>query len=399
MSLDRKDRPSIVIGWAVVGGIVLALASAAVGTTLSTTLYGVPVALSFVLAVAHAAAIPFAIPRPAVAAVATAVAVTALALVQTGGGHAPWPWAVTTLVTHTIVMILVGAQARTRVGVVAWLAAVAGTIGAALLYPRGTDEAAINLIIASTVSAFALGLGIVAREWRSIRAQLVRERAVSAEEHERRVVAEEKTRIARELHDVVAHSMSIINVQASSAVYRHRDVPAAVAQEFDEIAAAARGAMSELRGLLGVLRDEGAPRELAPQPGLADIPALIEATQRSGVDVSLVTVPSTGDLDADHRGDAIGLVAYRIVQEALSNAIRHAPGSSITVTCRRDDDVLVVSIVNSRPTAPPPAVDAGHGLVGMRERATSAGGSIEIGPAPDGGFAVVARLPLRREES
>ncbi|MCU1439259.1 MAG: two component system sensor kinase [Rhodoglobus sp.] len=393
VSLPRRERRSIVIGWAIVAAIVVAIASLVVSATLSTTIYGVPVAAAFPIAALQALAVPLALLRPTIAAGATVSAVIALALVQTGGGHAPWPWAVPTIITHAIVIGLLGVQARPRLGLAAWAAAIAGTVVIGFVHPRGTDETAVNIIVTASVSGVALAAGTVLREWRSIRGQLIRERAVSFDEHERRILAEEKTRIARELHDVVAHSMSIINVQATSAVYRHHDVSPPVAREFDQIAAAARGAIYELRGLLAVLREEGVTQQLTPQPGLADIPALVLATERSGIEIEY---RRTGDPDL-HVGHAVGLAAYRIVQEALSNAIRHAPRSAITVTCDCDENGLTVKIVNAPPDLLSTFDSAGHGVVGMRERAAAAGGTIEIGPTPEGGFAVTARLPLRHE--
>jgi signal transduction histidine kinase len=256
-------------------------------------------------------------------------------------------------------------------------------------FPRDPDAAAVNIIVAASVVGAALVLGMVLREWRNIRAQLIRERAVSAEEHERRVLAEEKTRIARELHDVVAHNMSIINVRASTAAYRYSDVPAPVAAEFDDIAGEARNALSELRRLLGVLRAEDAERELAPQPTLGDIPELVRGIERSGVDITL-----TWDVESLEAGALASLAAYRIVQEATSNALRHAPGAPITVACVRRGDVLELAVTN---TAPPTAVEAGepgHGVVGMRERAIGIGGTLDAGPTADGGYEVRASLPL-----
>jgi signal transduction histidine kinase len=389
VSLAWRDRPSIAIGWTVLAAIVVGIASLVVSTTLSATIYGMPVAAAFPLALLQALAVPSALARPALAASASAVVVIAFALLQTHGGHAPWPWAVATIITHATVIGLAGLLTRTRIALAAWAFAIAGTIVVAFLYPRGTDEAAINIIIAGAISGVALGAGTVLREWRSIRGQLVRERASSAEEHARRVLAEEKTRLARELHDVVAHSMSIINVQASSAVYRHSDITPAVAQELDEIAAAARGAMSELRGLLSVLREEGMAQQLAPQPGFADIPELVQAAARSGVAISY---RHSGDTDRVIP-DAVGLAAYRIAQEAMSNAIRHAPGSEITVACHCGESWLTVAVANTAPSIRATVSEIGHGLVGMRERAAAAGGSIDIGPTPSGGYAVTARLP------
>lgn len=393
VSSARLERSSIAAGWTLVAAIVVAVALVAVSTTLGTTIYQIPVGLAFGLAVVLSAAVPLALAYPLFAGILGAVAVTGLAFAQVTVVGAPWPWAVTTIVTQAILIALIGLQARSRVGLVMWLLAVAGTIVAAAMHPRGTDAAAINIIIASSVTALALAGGIVAREWRSIRAQLLRERAVSAEEHQRRMLAEEKARIARELHDVVAHSMSIINVQASSAVYRHSKVSDPVAREFEEIAEAARTAIKELRGVLKVLREEDAAPELAPQPGLRDIPLLVDATARSGVDVTLTFDPALIETTV---ADAAGLAAYRIVQEGLSNAMRHAPRAPITVTCTKDRDLIVLTITNPRGvTVASTPSEPGHGLIGMRERVLAVSGSLQAQPAPDGGFTVVAQIPAK----
>lgn len=374
-----------------VAAIAVAVALAAVGTTLGATLYPVPVALAFLLAVAHAGAIPLALKAPRTAAALGAVSVTALAFAQSTAAGSPWPWSITTMVAQAILVGLVGFTTRSRAGALGWFAAVAGTIIAALLFPKGTDAAAINIIIAGSVSAVALAAGVVAREWDSIRRQLVHERSVSAREQDLRMVAEEKARIARELHDVVAHSMSIIAVQASSAAFRHPDVPEPVAREFEEIARGARTAMTELRGVLGVLRQGDSEVPLAPQPTLADLPALVESTARSGVDVTL----EFQDPQAAPVSDAVGLALYRAAQEALSNAIRHAPGTTIEVSCIVEGDAVVLSVRNSAPRVAPTNGEGGHGLQGMRERLHGVGGTLEAGPSPDGGFSIVARVPHR----
>lgn len=374
-----------------VAAIAVAVALAAVGTTLGATLYPVPVALAFLLAVAHAGAIPLALKAPRTAAALGAVSVTALAFAQSTAAGSPWPWSITTMVAQAILVGLVGFKTRSRAGALGWFAAVAGTIIAALLFPKGTDAAAINIIIAGSVSAVALAAGVVAREWDSIRRQLVHERSVSAREQDLRMVAEEKARIARELHDVVAHSMSIIAVQASSAAFRHPDVPEPVAREFEEIAQGARTAMTELRGVLGVLRQGDSDVPLAPQPTLADLPALVESTARSGVDVTL----EFQDPQAAPVSDAVGLALYRAAQEALSNAIRHAPGTTIEVSCIVEGDAVVLSVRNSAPRVAPTNGEGGHGLQGMRERLHGVGGTLEAGPSLDGGFSIVARAPHR----
>jgi len=274
-------------------------------------------------------------------------------------------------------------------------AAVSGI--AALVSPVAHDQnaVAVSLVVFASVAGGGLGLGLAWRQWQVIRSQLAREREVSAEERARRVVAEEKTRIARELHDVIAHSMSIINVQASSAGARHPGLDPALGDEFEDIAGASRRALAEMRSLLSVLRDENTPHELAPQPTLSRIPELVTRSAVTGTPVHLTWHGGRGD---DGVAASAGLAAYRIVQEALSNVIRHAEGASVDVGIDRDREAISIVVENSRPTvaaavASGPAGD-GQGLLGMRERAASVGGTLEYGPTSRGGYRIRARLPL-----
>jgi signal transduction histidine kinase len=208
----------------------------------------------------------------------------------------------------------------------------------------------------------------------------------------RRAVLEERTRIAREMHDVVAHHMSLIAVQAETAPYRVSGLSPAAREEFAALSATAREALSDLRRVLGVLRSDS-PAEREPQPQLADVAGLVETSRRAGVNVEL-SMPANGGANVS---DAVGLCAYRIVQEALSNAGRHAPGSGVVVTVERDSNALHLDVVNGPPAAAPDPTKSprpGHGIAGMRERVAILGGSISAEPNPLGGFAVSAVLPL-----
>jgi signal transduction histidine kinase len=217
-------------------------------------------------------------------------------------------------------------------------------------------------------------------------------------EQARRAVLEERTRIARELHDVVAHHMSLIAVQAETAPYRLSGLPQEVHAEFRSLSETARESMTGMRRLLGVLREDR-PARLAPQPQLTDLPALIDATRRAGVAVEL-SVPAGPDTVPA----GVALCAYRIAQESLSNASQHAPGALVTVRVDHHADTVLLRVANG-PSAPPRpggrgrGPGPGHGLTGMRERVTLLGGSLTAGPAPDGGFAVSAVLPLREPAS
>jgi signal transduction histidine kinase len=226
---------------------------------------------------------------------------------------------------------------------------------------------------------------------RRARQQLAVEAAHVEREQAHRAVLEERARIARELHDVVAHHMSIIAVQAETARYRIDGVPDAVSAEFGAISDAARNALSDMRRLLGVLRNEETTAR-APQPQIEQIPELIDTARNAGVplDYSL-------DGAVDGIPPAVGVCAYRIVQEALSNSTRHAPGASVSVQIHRDRDAVHITVMNG----PGRSVallredqGPGHGLAGMRERAVLLGGAFSAGPALAGGFSVSAVLPF-----
>jgi signal transduction histidine kinase len=253
----------------------------------------------------------------------------------------------------------------------------------------GLERRVIATLVVLVV-AVALDATIVSRRAGHALAEQV---ARSELDEARRAVLEERTRIAREMHDVVAHHMSLIAVQAETAPYRVNDLGPAARDEFAALSATAREALSDLRRLLGVLRSDS-PAEREPQPQLADVAALVEATRRAGVSVEL-SMPANGSATVSH---AVGLCAYRIVQEALSNAGRHAPGSGVFVLLEHDSDALHLDVVNGPPAAADSALARntrpGHGIAGMRERVAILGGSISAGPNDVGGYAVSAVLPL-----
>jgi signal transduction histidine kinase len=256
--------------------------------------------------------------------------------------------------------------------------------------------------LGGTGVAGCLGLGAVAVAADAMaarrRAQLVAAgQAERAElERARRAVLEERARIARELHDVVAHHLSLIAVRAESAPYRLAGLGDGAAAEFGSLSGAAREALTDMRRLLGVLRAEG-PAARAPQPRLADVPELVAAARRAGVAVALDGPPAWAPVPA-----GVGVCAYRIVQESLSNASRHAPGAPVSVTVGNDDQAVSLQVSNGPGHAADPpdtggradATGPGHGLAGMRERVALLGGTLTAGPAPGGGFVVSAILPI-----
>jgi signal transduction histidine kinase len=215
--------------------------------------------------------------------------------------------------------------------------------------------------------------------------RLEREREADA----RRAAGEEQARIARELHDIITHNVSVMTVQAAAAGDVFETQPGRAREALDSIESSGREALTELRRLLGAVRTDDAPSELTPQPGLSRLDDLVEQVRAAGLDVEL-------SIEGDPRELPVGvdLSAYRIVQEALTNVLRHASATNAVVTVRYRDDSLVLVIVDDG-RGPAPDRSEGRGLIGMRERAVLVGGELQVGPAPDGGFAVKARIPLK----
>ncbi len=231
---------------------------------------------------------------------------------------------------------------------------------------------------------------------------LLRERAkrLEAEQQARaqRAIAEERSRIARELHDVVAHQVSMMTVQAGAARTIARVDPDAAVEAMGDIERAGRRALGELRHLLGVLRPDGDDsddaEDLGPQRGLADVPALVEGLRRTGAHVTLHMNAPPGGLPA-----AVDLSAYRIVQESVTNIVKHAgPAPTVAVTIGTDATGLTIEVENSTDGLPPDLPPSGFGITGMKERATLLGGSLTAEPRNPDRFVVEARLPYRPDE-
>jgi signal transduction histidine kinase len=202
-------------------------------------------------------------------------------------------------------------------------------------------------------------------------------------------VAEERARIARELHDVVAHGVSVIAIQADAAEAALDRDPDLARAPLQAIHSSAGEALADMRRLLGVLREDEDGNELAPQPGLAQLDALIDRARGAGVPISLIQSGEPRELPA-----SLDLSAYRILQEALTNVRKHARGAAATIALDWAPDALELRISDRGPGANGSAPGDGHGLVGMRERVKVHGGELRTGSAPQGGFEVHARLPL-----
>jgi signal transduction histidine kinase len=245
--------------------------------------------------------------------------------------------------------------------------------------------------VASIALPFLLGLAVRTRREREHDLEArTRELQSEREENARRAVLEERVRIARELHDVVAHHVSVMGVQAGAARRVMARQPDEAEAALSSIEASSRQAVLELHRLLGVLRRADQPDELAPQPDLAQLPELVAQAGRGGLTVQLAI---EGEPRALSR--TLEVSAYRVIQEALTNALRHSGGTSATVRIGYRPAVLEIEVLDDgKAEVASPVVVGGHGLMGMRERVGLHGGHLRAGRAPDGGFAVHATFPL-----
>jgi signal transduction histidine kinase len=296
-------------------------------------------------------------------------------------------------VTILIALYTVAAYGRSRR---ATLVAGAVTVGGALLaVVRWHGPHLIGEMIVPTAITFvALALGDDRRTRRAYLAAL--EERAERLERERGALAAvaastERARIARELHDVVAHSLSVMVAQSDGAAYTIDGDPQRARRAMETVAETGRDALAEMRRLLGVLRPTQSSGDLLPQPGIGAIPELVDRVRGAGLPIELSIHGRPSLLPA-----GMELAAYRIVQEALTNTLKHSgPGATASIALRYCDDGLVVEVDDDGVGVPPAGEDStGQGLVGMRERAAMYGGTLRAGPLPTGGFAVTARFPF-----
>jgi signal transduction histidine kinase len=361
------------------------------------TLYDAVVPIALVISVLQAASLPWALTRPRFA-VGVCVAAVAGTTILTAPGHGrPWPVPVITLVALALMVFILAVRQPWPVPIAGAVLPVVAAALCSLPFDADTPGSVVtNLVTAASILALVVTFGILIHQWLLSRAELLEQVEIAAMEQERRHVIEERTRIARELHDVVAHGLSVISIQASTVQYRIADVPPGVVAELDEITDSARRALVEMRGLLAVLRQEDGDNELAPQPTMISIPALVESTRRG---TETVRLHVTGELDDPQVPESVSLTVYRLIQEALSNALRHAAGSEIDVRLSIAEDHVVVDVENSRSSERvTPSEGEGFGLRGMRERASFVGGTLIAEPTAAGGFLVHAVLPCRQHE-
>ncbi len=369
----------------------------------------------------------FAQPDPEAAGHASDPSVVSVALVALASlslvGRRRWPVAVFVAVwiTMTVYAVLgypgggpviaalfslyaVAAHAeRRRTAVYVLVTALVTTLPFPVLAPDDTSWGDLVGVFALVIASWVLGdnmrvrrANVAAVEERA--ARLERERDAEAQ----RAVLQERARIARELHDVVAHSMSVMVVQAGAARRTLARDPDRATEALTQIERTGRGALEEMRRLVGVLRQDGdpatTPDESAarqPQPGIEQVPHLVQGCREAGLPVSLAVVGPERPLPS-----GVGLVVYRVMQEALTNTMKHAGPARADVVLRYGDNAVTVIVCDDGRGAAAdgePEVLTGHGLTGMRERVALYGGSIAAGPQPGGGFRVRAEVPVSAE--
>ncbi|WP_338896962.1 histidine kinase [Streptomyces sp. TG1A-60] len=301
-----------------------------------------------------------------------------------------WPWARGNFAAHLVVMTVVALRTRPRTA--AWMWGLTAAYGLFVGGALGGGHYASNTGPMLIVSAMTLLAAAALTIRRTARQEVTAQQTVTAHERSKRTLLEERTTIARELHDVVAHHMSVVAIQAEAAPYRVENPPPELEQAFATIRENAVAALTELRRVLGVVRAEDYEAPDAPQPTLADLDGLLTNVREAGLPVAKAVTGAVRELP-----QGVELSAYRIVQEALSNTLRHAPGATARVEIGYVLGGLGLRVVNG----PSPEVTlvksthgAGHGLTGMRERVTMLNGEMATGETEDGGYEVTVFLPV-----
>ena len=303
-----------------------------------------------------------------------------------------WPWSPNAFAGHFVVLIVVAARTRPRTAGWMWLVTAGYAFFVQMFLGVGIGGDSPQLLF---FSAVALLVVTVLQVRRQAAAEVTAQQTVTAVERSKRTLLEERTTIARELHDVVAHHMSVVAIQAEAAPYRVENPPPELEQAFATIRENAVAALTELRRVLGVVRAEDYEAPDAPQPTLADLERLIGNVREAGLDVEKTVTGAVRELP-----QGVELSAYRIVQEALSNVLRHAPGAGAKVEVSYVLGGLGLRIVNGPARGLVKASPgAGHGITGMRERVSMLSGEMTSEPTEDGGYEVTAFIPVTREET
>ncbi|WP_432102075.1 sensor histidine kinase [Streptomyces sp. bgisy091] len=350
-------------------GLVLVLAGVAEGQRLGSDRDATaPAVGSWVLAVAVCAALPARGRHPVAVGWFTVIGTGFYYLLSTVDGPL--------VVIPIAALYTLAAQGRTQASVAMAAVMVIG-VGAGVLAGTGdVNGTAVFMLTGWLVAVLALG-------------SMRHGRVAYAEEEARLRATQERLRIARELHDVIGHNMSMIHVQASSALHRLHKDPAQAEEALTAIKQSSKEGLRELRATLGVLRqvDEVAPT--GPSPGLARIGELVTSAARTGLDVKVERSGSHAPLPA-----SVDLAAYRIVQESLTNAVKHSGARHVVVRIHHGDRELTIGVQDDGRGSAPCAQGEGSGIAGMTERARALGGTLSAGPGTAGGFAVRGRLPF-----
>ncbi|AIR99608.1 sensor histidine kinase [Streptomyces glaucescens] len=306
------------------------------------------------------------------------------------GSYSDWPWPPGAFFAHLVVLAVVAIRTRPRTAAWIWaLTAVYGFFAESLFGWNHYTANTAPMLVVSALLLLAITVWHIRREAEQ---EVTAQQTVTAVERSRRTLLEERTTIARELHDVVAHHMSVVAIQAEAAPYRVENPPPELERAFATIRENAVAALTELRRVLGVVRAEDYEAPDAPQPTLADLDALLANVRDAGLDAGRTVTGAVRELP-----QGVELSAYRIVQEALSNTLRHAPGASARVEIGYVLGGLGVRIVNGPPPEPSlvkPSPGAGHGITGMRERVSMLNGEMTAGPTDEGGYEVTVFLPV-----
>lgn len=315
------------------------------------------------------------------------VATTVTAIIGTTWGS--WPWLPSSFISHLVVLTVVAIRTRPRTAAWMWLATALYGFFTEALFGREYDTDTGPMLFLSALVLLIVTVWHIRREARQ---EVTAQQTVTEHERSRRTLLEERTTIARELHDVVAHHMSVVAIQAEAAPYRVENPPEELEKAFVTIRENAVAALTELRRVLGVVRAEDYAAPDAPQPTLADLDGLLANVREAGLTVEKAVTGAVRELPP-----GVELSAYRIVQEALSNTLRHAPGASARVEIGYVLGGLGLRIVNGPPPAPhliKPSPGAGHGITGMRERVSMLNGEMTTGPTEDGGYELTVFLPV-----
>ncbi|GAA2263866.1 histidine kinase [Streptomyces amakusaensis] len=299
-----------------------------------------------------------------------------------------WPWTPPGFVAHLAVLTVVALRTRPRTAVWMWVLTAAYAMLFELFFDwAGYGSNSVPLLFCAALLLLATTVVHVRRE---ARVEVAVQQSVTAVERDRRTLLEERTTIARELHDVVAHHMSVVAIQAEAAPYRVENPPPELEKAFATIRENAVAALTELRRILGVVRAEDYEAPDAPQPVLGDLGRLLDNVREAGLEVEKTVTGSVRTLP-----QGVELSAYRIIQEALSNALRHAPGSSAKVEVSYVLGGLGLRVVNTAAKGlVKPSPGAGHGITGMRERVSMLGGEMTALDTEDGGYEVAVFLPV-----